>query len=236
MRAGIFAALVFGCASACTGGRGQVEAPQPEQPTGLIRGIVVNEKGQPVDGAQVSAGLVGVPDGRGRRFVGSGPRGRFALDRLAWGEYAVCARKEADSYPSQCWNFYDDGRIFKATLSLGAPVADVVVVVGPKAGVLSGSVKDATTGAPVPASLQILRRNSPMPFIVSQSVPPQFSVLIPPESDLDIEVRAPGYRVWRYSLDGGSRGAPLRARSEERRTLDVSLWPEPGREGANDPH
>jgi len=88
---------------------------------------------------------------------------------------------------------------------------------------MTGSITDAATGAPVDASLRIRLSNDNGRFF-EPGVSPQFSVLIPPNADLEVEVRAPWYRLWRFSVDGNRRGSPLRVKSGERRVLNIRLW------------
>jgi hypothetical protein len=156
------------------------------------------------------------------RFVETDGAGRFAVDRLTWGKYAVCARKEADGYAEICYTILRKDNAPTATLSAQSPSAQVLVVIGPKAGVMIGSITDAVTGAPVDATLRIRLSNDTGRFFET-GLGPQSSVLIPPDVDLELEVRAPWYRLWRFSVDGNRRGSPLRVKSGERRVLNIRL-------------
>lgn len=222
LKMNILVVLIFGCISGCSAAREQSTGQEQEQPSGIISGTVVNEHGQPVAGAKVNAqsnrptvGMV--------RFVETDGAGRFAVDRLTWGKYSVCARKEADGYAEICGSILRKDNAPTATLSAQSPSAQVLVVIGPKAGVIVGSLTDAATGAPVDASLRIRLSNDNGRFF-EPGVGPQFSVLIPPNADLEVEARAPWYRLWRFSVDGNRRGSPLRVKSGERRALNIRLW------------
>jgi hypothetical protein len=190
-----------------------------------VSGVVVNENGQPVAGAMVSALSRDRPLGTGRRFVESDEAGKFRLGYLAWGKYSICARKEADGYMEICSNIFRKDDTPTATVSAQAPSVGVVVPIGPRAGTVVGTITDAETGVALTAELRI--RPSGSDRFIEQSVKPQFQSLIPPDADLELEVSAPGYQTWRSSVDNFQGGKPFRMKSEEKRSLEIRLWPDP---------
>src|SRR6266481_5263380 len=151
-----------------------VLAYQVQRPVGSIHGVVVNELGQPVIAAKVFADLLdGLQHAKALISAETDNEGKFTVDRLEWGPYRIDAKKESEGYPDTSFDFYSEGRTFTASVSPGKPVANIRVVIGPKAGVISGSIADAITGAPVNATFNMRRVRSPNMFI-STSVPPQF--------------------------------------------------------------
>lgn len=56
-------------------------------------------------------------------------------------------------------------------------------------------------------------------------VGPRFTTLIPPDEELDLEIRAPGYQLWRFRAQSSKA---FRMKSGEKRTLRILLRPEPG--------
>jgi hypothetical protein len=227
MRTYALAVGVLWCCLACTLAREQSasQQPQDEEHNGLVSGVVVDENAQPVAGAMLSALSRDRPLGTGRRFVESDEAGRFRLGYLAWGEYSICARKEADGYVEICSNIFRKEGVPRATVSAQAPSVRVWVVIGPKAGTVTGTITDASTGVPLNAELRIRALSSDR--FVGQSVKSQFQSLIPPDTDLELEVRAPGYQPWLSSVDNFQGGKPFRMKPEERRSLEIRLWPDP---------
>jgi hypothetical protein len=235
----VSAVIILGCGPACTPDRKRSGPPpqQEERHTGIIGGAVVNQRGQPVADVTVSVfpmehSFVGVaPSDR------TGPKGKFQVARLTWGKYEVCAHKEADGYREICNNVFTKDSAPTLTLSPQAPIASVQVTIGPKAGTLTGTIKDSVTGLPVNPITDAVTgaRQAPVLRITpstdnvryfDQAIGPQFTALIPPDADLELEVRAPGYRSWRFSLHDGRRGTPFRMKSGEKRTLHIQLRPD----------
>ena len=227
MKIFIFAFLTFGFAASCSLAREANELQQQDDtPLGGISGLVVNERGQAVSGVTVSAHRMDHP------FMGIAPwaetdgAGKVTLEHLELGTYAICAKKGGDGYREICSDILRKDRAPTAALTRQAPTAAALVVIGPKAGTVSGTITDAVTGAPLNAGLWI--RTSPdNGRFVQESTSSHFTFLIPPDADLELEVRAPGYQLWRSSVDGGLRGKPFRIKSEEKRTLEIRLWSEP---------
>jgi hypothetical protein len=234
-----FAAVIVGCGSACTPAKRQSgpQQQQEEKHTGVISGTVVNQRGEPM--ADVTASV----HPGGRPFMGivpsdqTDPEGKFWFGRLTWGKYVVCARKEADGYREICDSVFTKDSGPNVTLSPLAPIATVQVTIGPKAGTLTGTITDAMTGVPVNPISDAITGARPAPVLrvrpltdngrnFDQTVGPQFTTLIPPNADLELEVREPGYQLWRFSVHGGRRGKPFRIKSGEKRALHIQLRPE----------
>jgi hypothetical protein len=54
----------------------------------------------------------------------------------------------------------------------------------------------------------------------------QFTALVPADPDLELEIRAPGCQLWRFSVSGGRRGKPFRNKSGEKRAFNIQLRPD----------
>lgn len=193
--------------------------------TGIIHGTVINETGQYVAGAKVH--VHNASDHRIQvrpiRYVETDNDGKFVIDRLEWGLYQVFAMKEADGYPNCSLGVYCIGRKFTANLSPQTPSATVVVVVDPKAGKLTGSISDYLTGQPLShAVIKVWIWNDVKFF--QMSTRSEYSILIPPGTQVGIEIQAPGYEPWRYP-GAGSSAQPLLLNSAEILNAEVKLQP-----------
>jgi hypothetical protein len=239
LRMSAIAVVMLGCGSDCTPARKQ-SGPQQQQEvnqSGVISGTVVNQRGLPVAGATVTADELGRPFIGMRPWAETDPAGKFSIGRLVWGKYAVCVHKEADGYREICNNPFINDSAPTVTLSLQSSVASVRVMIGPKAGTVTGTVADSVTGLPVnpitntvtgtrQAAVLRIRPVTDNGRYFDQAIGPHFTALIPPDADLELEVRAPGYQLWRFSLRGGRRGKPFRIQSGEKRILHIQLRPD----------
>ncbi len=203
---------------------------QTNQP-GVIRGIVLNEQGTPVMHANVWCHLVTT------RALGSavpsaltGNDGRFSITDLQMGEYIINPWKEDEGYPNRAFALYG-GRLGKEllvriTLDTESPIADnLILVMGPKSGIVGGSIVDSVTGTPVTANVRISRTDGPA--FREESSNGTYRLLVPPNTSVGFSVRAPGYRDWYYPNVADSSGAaPLLLNSGERKTINVRLVPQ----------
>ena len=127
--------------------------------------------------------------------------------------------------PNTAFAFYSDHLFPTATLTATAPVVDMVLKVGPPAGVIKGDVRDAQTGKPVSAGF-LLRRAADHENWISIAQQPSYRVLLP-RADIIFEVSAPGYKTWYY---GGEpdvlKRSPLHLESAQEIKVDVQLVPD----------
>ena len=191
-------------------------ASGPQQDAGSIRGTVVDENNVAVAGALVNADpLDGRPRGSLIRYVETDASGHFLIDRLGWGRYRIFAKKEASAYPETRFSFYDSGGIPEATITQTSPTADAQIRLGPKAGILTGSVTNAETAAPVNAAFKLIRTTSTDHWF-STSQGTNYRVLLPSATDVLVEVSSPGYKTWTSS-------GPLILQAGAEMHLNISL-------------
>jgi hypothetical protein len=163
----------------------------------VIQGVVLGEGGQPVVAAKVHAELKGVPMAKAILYVKTDESVFFLIDRLEFGDYYVGAVKEEEGYGSTDSGFFNDLPLIAAEVSAQHRIAEVVVNLGPKAGILTGTISDASTGKPIPAGfwlVQVKNRNKWR----GTSAAPTFRVLIPSLKEMEVKVSAPGYEDWLY--------------------------------------
>jgi hypothetical protein len=188
------------------------------QEKGSIRGTVVDDRGSPLSKARVHANaLDGRPRGALIRYVETDENGRFIIDRLEWGKYAIFAMKEESEYPDLGASLYSNDIFPTVTIVPQTPLADLRIQLGPKAGILTGSVVDATNGGPLNARFKLTRAAAPDKWL-STSAPPNYRLLLPSSTDVLIEVAAPGFKTW-------TPAGPLQLHPGEELRLDISLEP-----------
>lgn len=195
---------------------------ETNQGKGSIEGTVLDEKGRPVKGVKVNADPA---DSRIRaslvRYVETSEQGEFVIDRLDWGDYKVFTKKEEAGYPNMSYAFYSNDVYPKASLSPQTPVAKLQLKLSPKAGLLFGVVKDASTGQPVDPRIKLFRARDTRKWI-SVGAASNYSALLPPATEVAIEVSANGYKTRSYG-SAGSGSKPLRLRAGQKKRLDVML-------------
>ena len=159
-------------------------------------------------------------------MVETDKNGHFIMNNLDLTDYKVFAMKEAAGYPNTAASFYSNNAFPTVTLTAGAPEVEVTLRVGPPAGIMSGIVKDAVTGAPVSASV-LLRRTSDPDKWISMSQKAEYRVLLPPSVDVCVEVSAPGYKTWFYGGTSDTlKRSPIQLESSKEMKLDIQLEPE----------
>lgn len=193
-----------------------------DQSSGVIRGTAVDENGSPVEGALVNASpvaRVGLSQHTLIRRVPTDAAGHFVIDRLQWGKYMFSAKKVESAYADTFFSFYYSAAGPQATITPASPTADVLIRLGPKAGVLMGSVTNAETGAPVDAGFK-LTRTAPTNDWYSTSAESRYWVLLPSSVDVFVEVSAPGFKTW-------TSPGPLNLQPGAEMHLNVPLDPSP---------
>jgi hypothetical protein len=185
---------------------------------GVIQGRVVDASEMPVK----AAGVYVLPLGRGplgtrTPSVTADDTGAFVIDHLEFGTYGVYGIKEDEGYPNTL--FFSSIEAPNVTISAREPTRAVVLRFGPKAGMITGTVRDERTGKPVPAGFTLKRLSDS--WVHEMSQPPNFRVLIPASEDFSLEASAEGYQTW----ESGSR--PLRLEPGAQLHLDIKLRPQP---------
>jgi hypothetical protein len=117
-------------------------AGKPQAHAGIV-GTVLDEQGHPLKNISVHAVLE--QTGMYMPTVDSNEAGHFVIENLEPGTYSIFGENDADAYPDTTLPFYPNENPIKVTLgNFGG--ATIVLVLGPRAGVLCGTVLDKTTG------------------------------------------------------------------------------------------
>jgi hypothetical protein len=205
---------------------------QMDVDAGLIDGTVCYDDGKPVKGATVNAVPLGRPMSTLIPYAQTDDTGYFAIHipRSWFGKVAVAAKKEDEDYPDMSMEFYNDGKFETVKLTSDRSVATVAIRLGPKAGVLLGTVADAVTGEPLSPCVELERELEPKNFMRGSGlVKSKYRLLVPPEAGILVKMWLDGYKPWYYpgTIDKSAR-QPVRLRSGEEMTVDVLLQPEAG--------
>jgi hypothetical protein len=188
-------------------------------PAGRIIGTVLDQRGLPLKRIFVHAILE--QTGMYMPTAETDDAGRFAIEGLEVGTYRVFGESDAAGYPDTALSFYSKETLIALGVGYGEP-ASVILVLGPVAGVLTGTVVDKATRKPVvtldAVHFTVKKISDPDDDILFLG-PAKFRWLIPPDVDVTLEVSAEGYKPWSGLL-------PIRLRSGEDRPLKIELEPE----------
>jgi hypothetical protein len=197
------------------------------QTEGTIKGVVVDESGKPIRGAEVH--IAENKPFYGHRLIQmyeTDSTGQFVIPNVPWASYVVMAGKEEANYPDTKLAFYSNLAVPTVTLAPSFPTANVKVQLGPKAGTLEiESVVDALTGKKIlTASVTLRRVQNPEFYIMTSATGGH--ILVPSLTDIAIEVSAPGYKLWPSKEAANDTTAQIRLKPEEIYKLQVRLAPE----------
>ena len=209
----------------------QAGKPTPasaEEDMGVIQGTVIYEDGNPVNGATVYASAI---FGLGAGIIPNAKTdktGHFAITHLLLGKYAVTGEKQDEDYPRMVDRFYNSDKFQTVTLTSQHFTASVTVRLGPKAGVLVGTVADALTNAPINACAEFRRAKEPNNRVVGTGlVNGKYRVLIPSNTDVLIKVWYQGHKSWYYpGTINKTQSQPLNLKPGEEKELDIRLEPD----------
>lgn len=195
------------------------------QEPGSVQGAVLDEEGKSVVAAHVQVEPLGKVLSSPVRETETDKTGHFLIDNLQLGSYKTFAMKESAGYPDTAFAFYSNQVFSTVTLTTNAPKVDLMLKIGPPSGVVNGLVTNAITQELVSASF-LLRRASDFENWISLSQRPQYRVLLPPNTDVLLEVSAAGYKTLYYGGPSDPLGRPaIRLNSGQEMKLDIQLQP-----------
>jgi len=196
------------------------------QDRGVITGTVLDENGTPVIKAKVLISEKGVRAmHRVLQFHETDANGRFRIAHVRWGTYLVTVGKEDAGYADTGLGLYCHNAYPMAVLTDDSPTADVTLRLGPKAGVLElEPVTDVRTGKEIHLAAIRLKcaENSDL-FMYTSAAQRRF--LVPPLTDVLVEISAEGYKSW-PAPDRSATEGRIFLHPEQTQKLQVSLEPE----------
>jgi len=221
----------------------QVSVPAHSQ--GRIAGILLYPNGTPVAKGKVLLTGARSHENPTELSTETDQDGRFEFRHLRFTSYWFGPSKEDEAYgDGEAVSVRGGVRLTDPTgveLTPAAPTANVVLKLGPKWGILSGTVEDVTTHEPVVALLRFAeemgrgRNNEPQYLHDSfkEDASGAFRILVPPTRDWFLQVNAAGYKPWFYPdglgtfvfLEGrrAQQPLPLRLESGETKSLMIEL-------------
>jgi hypothetical protein len=193
----------------------------PAQPQGRIIGSVVNDLNEPVGHARLCTSVVS---------ANSAHTDCGAQETDADGHFDIRVRLETNriyAEKPQAGHQADHNSMeqgIRVKLSELAPVANVTIKVGPAPAEVILDAVDRSTGNPVGAFVvRWIRVEDDGPVASTESN--KNRVFVPPNTDLLLTVRSPGYERWFYTDFSAPSKPILRLASGERKTISVELVP-----------
>jgi Carboxypeptidase regulatory-like domain len=189
-----------------------------------IVGTVLDEQAHPLK--NISVHVVSEKTGMYMPTVDSDEGGHFVIENLEPGTYSIFGESDAAAYPNTALSFYPNENPVKVTLG-NFGEANVVLVLGPRAGILCGTVLDKTTGQAIISQHSphfIVRKVSNREDSIEFAGPAKFRWLIPSATQVTLEVVAEGYKSWVYAQTSSPlTPIPFRLDSGEQKILNINL-------------
>jgi hypothetical protein len=199
----------------------QAQSPKQQSPLGRITGIVVNKDGQLMDHATVCTRTTSGDSSWTNCSTYTNPDGRFEIEQLKVGTYSVFAIKEDEGYATA-----NQGPGQTIAITNEQPFAVVTIRMSPNGGILAFSVKDKTTGKPIP-EVTMTYQAVDATGSGSGRYPSDFRLTLPTATDLIVVVSAKGYKSWFYTDPSDSSRPVVRLDPGEERVVDVELVQSP---------
>ena len=216
---------------------------QAQESGGIIAGKVFDEQGQPIAHAVVCVGRTEVKSEHFQPFVdkcltSTDDAGQFRVENVSMGQVVVRASKPKEGY---CGFVFGRSNATvtpqqTVTLSAASPLANVVLKLGPKDGMVAPIVADLVTGQPIfNFTVEAAVHSDPERPNETRRVPGggfsrwTTSLCVPANTDLSFRVWAKGYKAVAYpSPTEPSVPATIRLRPGETLSFQVGLSPEEG--------
>jgi len=200
-----------------------------EDRIGSIEGVVTYEDGAPVRGATAYASPADRPLMGIMPHADTDENGHFEIQRLWLGKFRVSAKKEEEGYPELTFAFHE-GMTKEVVLSESNPTTGVSLRLGPKAGIVTGTVTDAATGNLLYPCAELKWKAKPEIFVRGTGlVSHEYRVLIPSDTDVMLKVWVDGYQTWFYPGVVDERSAKaIRLQPGEELRLDIQMQPDSG--------
>lgn len=197
------------------------------QHTGGISGTVVTEDGHPVTDAHVSAEVMDGEKIVTALMAQTDEHGRFAFTRLALGKYRLSAEKQESGYLSTLPDIFNSRPEITTNLTDSSPTFNPIIRFEPKAGVISGWVRDAVTGKPIPAHLSVAPFSGRGGWSTTGTGGHfEFRLLVPSNIEVRFGACSEGHKRWDYAEPSQpSHIVPLKLKPDFEVKMEIRLDP-----------
>lgn len=193
--------------------------------TGAITGIVIDENGKPISGAEIDADeIVQGPGSKLIRLALSDSSGLFRFEPVKFGSYKLFGLKPESWYPDTKFELYvGQYHPVVVTLSTTQPSANTTLQLGPKSGIVRLTILDQRELRPVTNSVVEIRRVGSDVWI-STSLSEEGTILVPPDTPVQLTVRAAGFTPQkRGDPNEPQSGPPVSLHSGEELKINMYL-------------
>jgi hypothetical protein len=191
---------------------------------GSIRGTVLGDDGSPIADAHVYAEVMQRSKILTVLNANTDDLGIFVFSDLDTGEYHVYADKAEIGYLSTRPDIFTAEPPRRVVLTPNKRSAATVIRFRPKAGIITGWVRDSATGRPVAAHLSLAPSSDGRWSTAGTSGQFRFRLMIPADTTVKFGGCAEGYKVWSYADPSNpSRPVPLQLRSGAELKIDINL-------------
>jgi predicted phage gp36 major capsid-like protein len=179
----------------------------------------------PVSGATVTVRELTTKQQGNRHSVSTDQYGHFAIKKVDVGNYMVVAAKNNTAMRNPHAFAAPDTAFTVVSIGSDLPEARIILRLGNKTGVLTGHIRDAVTGTPLIAKVEIKLIGSGK-YWMAAGVPPEYSIPVPSDTEMSVEISAVGYQTWRSSTLSDQRASTvLTVHRGEKKKVEVSLQP-----------
>lgn len=202
-------------------------AQQQEQPAanGVIYGAVISEGGKPAKGLVLTARPWGTAVNGGLPRTRTNNAGEYRFNKLPrWGKYIVYADDEKVGYSRTSTGPIGDTHPTEIEITPEHPEAEFNLYLPPKAGFIRIHLTNRTTGSAIRQimTVWVSPMEKPAPGLFTMSCYSDHVILVPPDQNLLLHVKADGFSEWDESV---GTGKPINVPSGGVLTLNVQLDP-----------
>ena len=198
-----------------------------QESRGIIRGTVLDEAGTPVANAYVAADMMASDKIARVLETYTDLTGQFVFEGLSLGEYRVSAQKETEGYLSTRPNVFEHNAPLTLSITPDDLSESATIRFSPKGAFLTGTVRDANTGARIPAEITLKPENGDGLLGTGTNGKESFRLAVPANAGFTIEISSPGYKTWTYRDETSAQQASvLKLDSGSEKKLDVRLDPQ----------